>query len=126
MNSQKRLYELPVASTRFHGDPVLCDGALSYKYYEDKTLMFGGISFKRVTATRTRTERCCTVWHTEAYDKLVEVHESSWLKEIEADTDPNWRYKATMHHYMMYLDSAGCFELIAESWELLPTKIGIR
>jgi hypothetical protein len=29
-----------------------------------------------------------------------------------------------MHHFMIYLDSAGCFEVIAESWEVLPEEPG--
>jgi hypothetical protein len=35
-----------------------------------------------------------------------------------AETGGLWE----MHHYMLYLDSAGCFEAVAASWSLLPEK----
>jgi hypothetical protein len=86
----------------------------------------GGIEFKTVSATRTRAERCCKADRhiAGAYDALVEVEGSDWLKEILADTDKDWRHKWELHHYMIYLDSAGCFELIAESFHVLPTEPG--
>ena len=31
-----------------------------------------------------------------------------------------------MHHYMIYLDSAGCFEFIAESWEAIQDEAGAQ
>jgi hypothetical protein len=34
-----------------------------------------------------------------------------------------WRDKWEMHHYMIYLDSAGCFEVIAESWQSLTDEV---
>ena len=117
INSKKPLYEIPLPSTEFEGDVGLCDDVLRFQYYKDKLLRRGGIKFNRVTATRTRAERCCLVWHIDqVYDTLAEVEGSSWLKEIRADTQEMWRDKWEMHHYMIYLDSAGCFEVIAESW----------
>jgi len=53
---------------------------------------------------------------------LVEVEASSWVQEMRADTDKQWRDKWEMHHYMIYLDSVGCFEAIAESWVALPEE----
>src|SRR5579864_4322433 len=122
---KKPLYEVPVASTEFEGDATLCHDILRFQYYRGDVLHRSAILFKRVAATRTRAERCCTEWHIEgAYDTLVEVEDSSWVDEIRADTDEHWRYKWEMHHYMIYVDSAGCFELIAESWEALPEEAG--
>jgi hypothetical protein len=84
-----------------------------------------GIRFDKISATRTRSERCCNSWHIEgAYDALVEIDESAWLEEIQTDTQEMWRRKWEMHHYMIYLDSAGCFEVIAASWEALPEEAG--
>ncbi len=66
---------------------------------------------------RKREECCCKVWHIEgAYDTLVEVEDSAWVAEMRADTCEQWRNKWETHHYMIYLDSVGCFEIIAESW----------
>jgi hypothetical protein len=27
-----------------------------------------------------------------------------------------------MHHFIIYIDSAGCFEVAAESWYLIPEE----
>jgi hypothetical protein len=118
------LYQPPVASTSFAGDADFCYPVLRFQYYRDDVLVRSGIRFEMITATRMRTERCCTVWHIEAYDTLVSVEGSAWLKEIVADTHEPWRHKWKMNHYMIYLDSTGCFEFIAESWKVLPEEVG--
>jgi hypothetical protein len=48
------------------------------------------------------------------------VENSSWVEEMRADTNEQSRDKWAMHHYLIYLDSVGCFEAIAESWSALP------
>jgi hypothetical protein len=52
------------------------------------------------------------------------VEGSEWLEEIQSDTEKIWKNKWKMNHYMIYLDSAGCFEIIAESWAALPEQEG--
>jgi hypothetical protein len=121
MSSKKPLYTVPVASTSFTTEAYF-DGqgispAIRFVYGKDGTKHQGGINFDKVLAVRTRSERCCTAWHIDgAYDTLVEVEGSPWVDEMRADTAEQWRNKWAMHHYMIYLDSAGCFEVIADSW----------
>jgi hypothetical protein len=72
---------------------------------------------------RKRAERCCTAWNIEgAYDTLVEVEDSPWVVEMRADTQERWRDHWAMHHYMIYLDGVGCFEVIADSWAALAEE----
>jgi len=124
MNSKKPLHKIPVASTTFVTDAYF-DGqgispAIRFRYRIDGATQQGGIRFNNVLAVRTRAERCCRAWHIEgAYDTLVEVEGSSWVEELRSDTAEQWRNKWEMHHYMIYLDSAGCFEVIADSWAAL-------
>jgi hypothetical protein len=95
----------------------MCSDEISFHFYKENILYRGGIKFHHVAAVRTRAERCCTVWHIEgAYATLVEVIDSLWAKEIYADTSEGWRDKWKMSHFMIYLDSTGCFEVIADSW----------
>lgn len=124
MNSQKPLYKVPLPSTSFEGDANLCANVIRFQYYRDGVLYRSGIRFIAMPAIRTRAERCCKAWHLEAYDTLVEVENSPWVEEIRADMQEMWRDKWEMHHFMIYLDSAGCFEVIAESWEALPEEPG--
>jgi len=124
MSSKKPLYQIPLPSTEFE-DVSLCGPVLRFQYRRDGMPYRSGIRFNRTAANRTRAERCCTAWHVEgAYDILVEVEGSQWVEEIRADTQEMWRNKWEMHHYMIYLDSAGCFEVIAESWEVLTEESG--
>lgn len=119
---KKTLYRVPAPSTTFTNEAYF-DGegsspAIRFGYRKDGSKHQGGVKFNHVLAVRTRSERCCTAWHIEgAYDTLVEVEDSPWVKEMRADTAEQWRNKWAMHHYMIYLDSAGCFEIIADSWE---------
>jgi len=97
--------------------------AIRFSYKKDGVEYRTGIAFSRVLAFRKRAERCCKAWHIEgAYDTLVEVENSSWVEEMRADTNEQWRNKWAMHHYLIYLDSVGCFEAIAESWSALPDE----
>lgn len=126
MISKKPLYKVPVPSTAFEGGGAyMHHSTIRYEYYRDGVLYRSGIRFKIVPATRTRTERCCKTWHIEdTYDTLVEVEDSPWTAEIRTDMSKQWRDKWEMRHYMIYLDSSGCFEIIAESWEALPEERG--
>jgi len=124
MNSKKTLYTVPVASVNFtveaYFDGAGISPAIRFGYKEDGVAHQGGVVFKNVLAMRKRAERCCKAWHIEGvYDTLVEVEDSQWVEEMRADTTEQWRNKWEMHHYMIYLDSAGCFEVIAESWAAL-------
>jgi len=128
MSSQKTQYTVPVPSTSFTTEAYF-DGqgispAIRFGYLKNGVEYRSGIKFSRVCAVRTRAERCCTAWHIEnAYDTLVNVENSLWVAEIRADTAEQWRNKWEMNHYMIYLDSAGCFEVIAESWAVLPEEV---
>lgn len=97
--------------------------AIRFSYEKSGTKYHSGIEFSRVLAMRKRAERCCTAWHIQDdYDTLVEIENSSWIQELQADTNINFRNKWQTHHYMIYLDSVGCFEVIAESWSKIPDE----
>lgn len=124
MSSKKQLHTIAVPSTSFLTEAYF-DGqgitpAIRFAYEKDGVEHRGGIKFNKVAAVRTRAERCCKAWHIEgAYDTLVEIEESPWVEELRADTQEMWRNKWEMHHYMICLDSVGCFEVVAESWVAL-------
>ncbi len=48
------------------------------------------------------------------YDILVEIENSPLLHEYKEEIERGRINQA--HHYMIYLDSVGSFELIAEGW----------
>lgn len=121
MSVKVPLYTVAVASTSFTTEAYLDDSGgcptIRYAYNKDGARHNCGLEFDGACATRTRAERCCNVWHIEgAYDTLVEVTDSEWVAEVRKDMQEQWRNRWEMHHYMIYLDSAGCFEVIASSW----------
>jgi hypothetical protein len=125
MTSDKRpLHTIPVPSTSFTKEAYFDGQGLSPKirfaYKSGDVVHEAGIKFNRVLGVRIRAERACTAWHIEgAYDTLVEVQDSPWVEELRRDTTKQWKDKWETHHYMIYLDSAGCFEVIAESWAVV-------
>jgi hypothetical protein len=126
MGFKKPLHQVPVPSTEFPTEAIMCGDVIRFDYHREGTALRGGIRFNRVLAARTRAERCCTSWHIEgAYDTLVEVEGSPWVEEMRANTAERWRDEWETHHYLIYLDSAGCFEVIAASWEVLPEEQGL-
>jgi hypothetical protein len=121
MNKKRILYSLPVSSLEFTTEAYLdSSGAMSairFVYKAEGKEVYSGLSFNQVYALRQRSERYCTVWHIEdTYDTLVEVEDSSWVKELREDMSEHYRKDWRPHHYMIYLDSVGCFEFLAESW----------
>ncbi len=124
-NSIKILYELPVHS-HAPNDAVSFWDFVRFEIIPRGACFRSGIQFKGVVAQRLRGENCATPWHHEADDKLVEVEDSVWLKEIYDDTYESWRHlwRQEKHHYMIYLDELGAFEVIADSWELMPEEKG--
>ena len=119
MPSLKEVYRLPVGSSRFH-DAEYWDDTLYYDFVRAGARTCGRIRFERVPAYHFRAERCMQIWQYDAADVLVEVEDSEWLREIRAETDPHTREPEMMHHYAVYLESIGTWEIIAASWQALP------
>jgi hypothetical protein len=125
-----RLAEISIPSTQIEDCRLQdFDGSLTirYTYYVDDVLCESGIDFDWSRAYRYRAESHCSVWYIDAYDTVVEVKNSEWVAELLEATPKEWRDRFEMHHYMIYLDSAGCFEVVAKSWKFLDeTEIGTR
>jgi hypothetical protein len=121
------LAEIPVLSTEIEPDVVaINDGGsltLRFQFYREDELFSSGIVFRKVRAHQWRAESHTTPWHIEgAYDTIVEIEESPWVAELLKAEPAGTRGRWVIRHFMLYLDSAGCYEVAAESWELLPEE----
>jgi len=88
---------------------------------DDGSMAVAGWEFAWTRAYRHRAESHCTVWHIEhAYDTLVEVEDSEWVAELRDAMPEDMRTLFEMHHYMIYVDSYGCYEVVAQTWAPLP------
>lgn len=129
MNIKNVLYSIEMPSTEFSTEAYLdCSGIaplIRFAYETDGREFRSGIGFNTVSAIRAMAERCCTVWHVEAaYDTLVEIEDSSWSSELRSVISEHLRNDYKLRHFMIYLDSVGSFEFLAESWfSLAPEPV---
>jgi hypothetical protein len=121
---KKILYTIPVPSTSFTQGAELCsESEIKYSYRENGSNVNCILRFYGVSTQWSRTERCCTLWHIQdTYDTLVEVEDSEWSAEIKKAIPDHLQGDHEYNHYMIYLDSSGCFEFIADSWKLFEEK----
>jgi hypothetical protein len=115
-----KILELPLPSTAVTHGPVLCtDGGdllLSMDFDDEVRKRPACLRFVKQRALRRRSEIYCTPWHvTDTFDTVCEVHESDWVQELRSASVPEWRDRWKMRHFMIYVDSFGCLEVVAES-----------
>jgi hypothetical protein len=121
-------FELPVPSTESIHDARVAQygkvAILRFDYYQDSKARRSGIRFDEVIALKTRGERACTSWHIRSYDKLTEVVDSEWAKQMREELPYQYRSQFEHRHFMIYLDSAGCFEVLAKGFQVIPEEDG--
>lgn len=122
MQTKNTLHKVPYSDSGSLSDgelvyPVESGGlALRFEYERDEIWYSGELRFARVRAFRFRAEGHATPWQTmDAYDTLVEITNSMWVKEIR-DESPGAGGEWTLRHYLIYLSSAGVYEVLADSW----------
>jgi hypothetical protein len=118
--SKVAIATLPTPSTALTSDVELVrtvgSAEIRYEFDRDGALFRGVISFHKVRAGRWRAEGHCTAWHIkDCYDTVAEVEESDWVEELRHAAQTTGHRSWVMRHFMIYLDSAGCFEFVAES-----------
>lgn len=127
MGEKIALATLPAASTSFLSDATFehpgGKALLRFEFERDGAAYWGGLRFEKVRAFRFRAEGHCTVWHVEGvYDTLAEVFGSEWVSELLAAEPAETWGRWEIRHFMIYIDSAGCYEVAAESWSWLPEE----
>ncbi len=127
MGTKVALGELQTPSTAITAEPVFkADGfavTLRFEFDRNGVIYRSGVRFEHPRAYRSRAEIHCTAWHIEgAYDTIAEVQRSDWVAELTEATPAESRTLWEMHHFMIYIDSAGCFEVAASGWSLLPEE----
>jgi hypothetical protein len=124
---KRKLYEVPVPSTGFTEEAFLFGDEVRFEFKENGATIVAGIRFCWVSAVRRTSERCSTVWQTkDVYDTLVEVVDSPWIEEVKRQTKKWLLDDREYHHYMIYLDSVGCFEFIADSWSSFAEEKSVK
>lgn len=117
---------IPSPSTAAIRDPGLrTDGSdllLSMEFDHEGEIRSDSLRFVKQRAFRKRAESHCAARHVaDSYDTVCEVEESDWIRELRSDSTPRWRDYWVMRHFIIYVDSFGCLEVIAESVVLEAT-----
>ena len=126
----KKLWYFPVPSTAIESTKLIYpqfNNWLLFDYHvkneSGKYEIFNsGIMFNAVQAMRHSCEKF-TESLMGAYDCLVEVEDSQWVKQlqkIDRQIADFWDIK----HFAIFLDSNGLFEFIARGYEILDVKKG--
>ena|SRR6266851_1884063 len=100
---------------------------LTYEFFRDGVVSHAAIRFSSTIAYRHLAESHSTGWHTGvAYESLVEVTPSEWLIELAAAVQANQWIPSEwdLHHYLIFFEDEGAFEVAAERWTALPERIG--
>lgn len=118
-----KVLELPLPSSGAIGDPILrTDGGdllLSMDLDDAGQRRSVCLRFVKQRALRKRSETYCTSWHIkDTFDTVCEVQGSDWVQELYITAQPEWRDHWVMRHFMIYVDSFGCLEVVAESASL--------
>ena len=130
IEEKRALAKLPAPSGSFRSEPQFAVPAgqvqLTYEYGGPGDWVRGGLVFTGACAYRHRGESRCTPWHVEGvYDTLVEVVPSDWISELDAVFDEHQAGmpRRGLHHFMIYVDSAGSYEVAAAEWSWLPETL---
>lgn len=133
MQKKIPLLEIPGPSTSMYGEPLIRDNGEGgiILIFDQRTLEGENkrvkITFTYNRAMQWRAEGHCTVWHIEGcYDTVVRVENSEWIKSIINDVPDwyeQWKKDFILNHYMIYLDSFGCFEVIGDEVDMEITKL---
>ena len=81
------------------------------------------IVFGKMRALRSRAETYCSSWHIEGvYDTVCEIEGSEWVAQLRSESVPEWRDAWVMRHFMIFVDSYGCLEVVAADASLEEDK----
>lgn len=113
----REIWRLPAPSQEFSEGPIstLDGGTLRIAYdYETETGAYSWdeIRFEGVVASAFTQYRLCSVEQIRAYDTVVEVVGSRWLRDNETiDAVP-----PDARHMRIFFDEIGCFDVIASDF----------
>jgi hypothetical protein len=120
MMEKQKLLTLPFPSSGIIHGPLLytdsSDLILSMEFDDDGEKRPVKLRFVKQRAFRKRGEIYCTGWHVkDVFDTVCEIQGSEWVEELRSTAVPEWRDYWVMRHFMIYVDSFGCLEVIADS-----------
>jgi hypothetical protein len=104
---------------------TFADARLILEY--DYEAQSGGYKWSRVEFTGVRAVsftayESCDVQQVDAYGKLLELSESSWIERLR-QTHFATMDNADLRHYRIFLDEVGCYEVAATGFRAEPLAV---
>jgi hypothetical protein len=121
------VWNLPVLAQEFMEGPrvTFADARLVLEYdYEAESgeYKWSRIEFAGVRAVSFTAYVSCDEEQVKAYGKLIELADSGWLERLRrthfAATDND-----QLHHYRIFLDEVGCYEVAATGFQAEPLSV---
>ncbi len=129
-SEDRQVLDLPIPGSGCGDIRLSADGSQLVAEYEylsegDDRNIVGRLSFSGVTAFRFRNEMHSLGFAEGSYDTLVEIIDSEWRREL-LGIEPSgiWGSVENKKHYAVFFSSNGYLEVIAESFEELPSLEG--
>jgi hypothetical protein len=119
------IWKLSAPSTALLGSGVTLEDrpgreiALRYEFEgpSDDTIS-EAIVFEGVEAFKCTYGLACTEWMLSAYDRLVEVKDSSWAKDVFERIRKTGVASPALRHLTIYFDDGPCYEAICRAFRI--------
>ena len=86
--------------------------------------MWAALTFTTVIALRFTSDEACSAWMIEAYSRVCQVEESSWIAALrESAAAQRMTVDAAARHLVIYFDHVGCWEVVAGNVELIQQPV---
>jgi hypothetical protein len=69
--------------------------------------------FEAVRGLRYTADTAVSPWMVEAYSKICEVVNSTWVPELAGSSNESPGASERARHFFVYFDHVGCFEVVA-------------
>lgn len=126
----KTIYKLPVPSTALWKSPEFqkrlgreCALVCNYEEEENETDVKLTLIFEGVEAFKaTYYKACSLVLVQNAYSKVVDFGETTWLKEIKSNLIENEVEETDLFHLAIYFDDGPAYEFICKKFRVEEIK----
>jgi hypothetical protein len=134
MALEKKLTDVkrPIEGAKFGAitsDPTIHSGDgsvwIEFDFQVENLLEHARLEFVRVRDFEFTAEGHTRVWDFEgAYNALVEVEESTWVRSLVGAQRPEMRGRFEIRHFMIYIEDSGSYKWAAADFELVrhPAK----
>jgi hypothetical protein len=109
--------------TRFISDSYNC--WIEYEYHQQGEDFIGVIQFRGVVAYRFRNEMHSRGYLSEAYESIAIIDQSDWIRALDVQGPAGSTDLLGKKHFALLLTSNGYFELVADSYAILPSRVGL-